>query len=52
MNPKRLRLPLRDHEEIAAEILSVYRAAKQGQISPPNAAHLAAVLATLGSFYA
>lgn len=46
---KRLRLPLRDLDEIAAEVVRVYRQARTGQIPAADAANLAAVLGTLAN---
>ncbi len=46
---QRLRLPLRDPDEVASELRRVYRAARLGAIPPADAANLAAILGTLAN---
>jgi len=46
---QRLRLPLRDPDEVAAEMRRIYRLARTGAIPTTDAAHLAAILGTLAN---
>lgn len=46
---KRLRLPLRDPDEVAAEMRRLYRMARTGAIPVADAANLAAILGTLAN---